>query len=110
LEGPAEQGRHPLFTNERHINILQTRNFGRLGFVEIGARCRIVQIHPLDQPFERGAEKSVFRFGGSAIAVFGELGAWCPAEDVLKHTHDGVETFLRLGDVVARSIERRQAP
>jgi phosphatidylserine decarboxylase len=29
---------------------------------------------PLDTPFERGQEKSVFRFGGSAIAVFGEQG------------------------------------
>ncbi len=26
-----------LFSNERHINILETRNFGRLAFVEVGA-------------------------------------------------------------------------
>ena len=35
---------------------------------------RIVQVHPLDVPFQRGEEKSVFRFGGSAIVVFGEPG------------------------------------
>jgi phosphatidylserine decarboxylase len=65
-----------LFSNERNINILGTHHFGRLGFVEIGALSvgRIVQTHPLDKPFERGQEKSVFRFGGSAIAVFGEQG------------------------------------
>ena len=73
----AEQAGHSL-QQERNINILETRNFGRLGFVEVGALSvgRIVQVHPLDVPFQRGEEKSVFRFGGSAIVVFGEPGAW----------------------------------
>ncbi len=93
-----------LFVNERSINILETENFGRLGFVEIGAMSvgRIVQIHPIDAPFKRGDEKSVFRFGASAIAVFGEPDAWRPTEDVLDHTAQGSETLLRLGECVAR--------
>jgi phosphatidylserine decarboxylase len=49
-------------------------NFGRRAFVEIGALSvgRIIQVRPLDAPFRRGEEKSVFRFGGSAVVVFGE--------------------------------------
>jgi phosphatidylserine decarboxylase len=92
-----------LFSNERNINILETRNFGCLAFVEIGALSvgRIMQVHPLDAPFGRGQEKSVFRFGGSAIVVFGEEGAWRPSEDLLKHTSDGVETLVRLGETIA---------
>jgi phosphatidylserine decarboxylase len=94
-----------LFVNERNINILQTQNFGRLGFVEVGALSvgRIVQVHPLDVPFKRGEEKSVFRFGGSAIVVFGEPGAWQPADDLIAHTKEGVETFGRLGEPVGLS-------
>jgi phosphatidylserine decarboxylase len=90
--------------NERHVNILDTEHFGRIGFVEIGALSvgRIVQVHSLDKPFQRGAEKSVFRFGGSAIAVFGEAGCWRPAADVLENTAKGIETMLRLGEEVAR--------
>jgi phosphatidylserine decarboxylase len=90
--------------NERQVNILETEHFGRIGFVEIGALSvgRIVQVHPLDKPFPRGAEKSVFRFGGSAIAVFGEAGCWRPSADVLENTAKGVETMLRLGEEVAR--------
>ena len=67
-----------LFANERNVNILETRNFGRLGFVEVGALSvgRIAQVHPLHLPFRRGEEKAVFRFGGSAIVVFGERGKW----------------------------------
>jgi phosphatidylserine decarboxylase len=74
-----------LFANERNVNILETRQFGRLGFVEVGALSvgRIVQVHPLHMPFRRGEEKAVFRFGGSAIVVFGEKRKWCPSADLL---------------------------
>jgi phosphatidylserine decarboxylase len=92
-----------LFRNERKVQILQTKNFGRLGFVEIGALSvgRIVQIHPLDRPFMRGEQKSVFRFGGSAVVVFGQRGAWRPSDDLLKNTSEGIETRVRLGDEIA---------
>ena len=91
-----------LFSNERNVNILQTRHFGRLGFVEVGALSvgRIDQTHPLELPFRRGEEKSVFRFGGSAIVVFGEPGAWRPSDDLLQRTREGVETLVRLGETV----------
>jgi phosphatidylserine decarboxylase len=100
-----------LFSNERNVNILETDHFGRIAFVEIGALSvgRIVQIHPLDEPFERGEEKSVFRFGGSAIVVFGEPGAWRPSDDLLAHTKDGVETLVRLRDLIG-SKGRSPAP
>ena len=92
-----------LFVNERNVNILETRNFGRLGFVEVGALSvgRIAQVHPLHLPFRRGEEKAVFRFGGSAIVVFGERGKWSPSADLLEHTRENVETLVRLGDCVA---------
>jgi phosphatidylserine decarboxylase len=96
-----------LFRNERHIQLLKTAHFGLLGFVEIGALSvgRIVQIHHKNEPFRRGAEKSVFKFGGSAVVLFGQTGAWRPAADILQHTQDGIETFLRLGEVIARARE-----
>jgi phosphatidylserine decarboxylase len=94
-----------LFRNERKVQVLSTTNFGRLGFVEIGALSvgRIVQTHPPDQKFNRGAEKSVFRFGGSAVVVFGESGAWLPSEDILRKTTEGIEAFIRLGETIAMS-------
>jgi phosphatidylserine decarboxylase len=97
-----------LFSNERNINILETRHFGRLPFVEVGALSvgRIVQVHPLDAPFQRGEEKSVFRFGGSAIVVFGEPGMWRPSDDLLEHTKEGVETLVRLGEPVGLQTSR----
>jgi phosphatidylserine decarboxylase len=92
-----------LFRNERNVHILQTDNFGTLGFAEIGALSvgRIVNVHPLNQPFKRGHEKSVFRFGGSAVALFGERGRWRPSADILQKTREGIETFIRLGQPIA---------
>jgi phosphatidylserine decarboxylase len=62
---------------------------------------RIKQVHPLDTPFSRGNEKSVFKFGGSAIVAFGEPGRWQPAGDLIENTKKGTETLVRLGDIVA---------
>ena len=92
-----------LFVNERQINVLETRNFGRVAFVEIGALSvgRILQVQRRDVPFQRGDEKSVFRFGGSAIALFGEPGRWRPSRDIVEHTREGVETHISLGDSIA---------
>jgi len=95
-----------LFSNQRQVNILQTRHFGRLAFVEIGALSvgRIVQVHPIEAPYRRGDEKSVFRFGGSAVIVFGEPRLWRPSEDLLAHTQNGIETLVRLGEVMATRL------
>lgn len=97
-----------LFSNERQVNILETRHFGRIAFVEIGALQvgRILQVHRRDVPFKRGEEKSVFRFGGSAIIIFGEPGAWKPADDIIKHTQDKVETLVRLGEPIAAAAPK----
>jgi phosphatidylserine decarboxylase len=67
----TEQAGYPFQQRAEHKHS-GTHHFGRLGFEEIGALSvgRIVQTHPLDKSFDRGQEKSVFRFGGSAIAVF----------------------------------------
>lgn len=92
--------------NKRQVDILETKHFGRLGFVEFCALTvgRIVQRHPLDRPFERGARKAVFKFDGSAVAISGEPGAWRPADDILKHMPEGMETIVRLGEPAATSL------
>jgi len=95
-----------LFRNERYIQLLQTKHFGMLGFVEVGALSvgRIKQVHPKEAPFKRAEEKSVFKFGGSAVVLFGQNGAWRPADDVLQHTREGMETYLRLGEPIAHRL------
>jgi phosphatidylserine decarboxylase len=93
-----------LVTNERHVSVLDTVNFGRLAMVEVGAMNvgRIVQTHPPGEPFHRGDQKGYFIFGASTILLFGEAGGWTPSADLLEQTARRRETLVRLGDEVAR--------
>lgn len=94
---------HIFIKNERHVTILQTENFGRLAYIEVGALCvgKIVQSHPWDKEFRRGDEKGYFLFGGSTVVLLGEKGAWLPSSDILNNTANGIETYLHLGSEVA---------
>lgn len=92
--------------NDRHLSILETKNFGKLAFIEVGATCvgMIVQTFTPDShpaTFKKGAEKGYFLFGGSTVVVIGEKGKWKPSDDILKNTPLGKETYIHLGDEVA---------
>ena len=94
-----------LITNERHVTIIDTVNFGKLAYIEVGAICvgKIIQSKPLDKgrAFARGEEKGYFLFGGSTVIVIGEKGKWKPSADILENTKKGMETYLHLGMTVA---------
>ncbi len=85
--------------NERTVTILETEQFGKLAYVEVGAICvgKIVQSRAMSGSFERGEEKGYFLFGGSTVIVLGEKGKWKPDEIILAHTKKGMEVYQKLG-------------
>ncbi|MCA9319062.1 phosphatidylserine decarboxylase [Candidatus Saccharibacteria bacterium] len=91
------------FKNERRVSILETKDFGKLAYVEVGAVCvgKIVQSFDEKQSFSKGDEKGYFLFGGSTVILLGEPGKWKPSEDILMNTSRGMETYCRLGDEIA---------
>ena len=111
---PVALRRHPeiLATNERQVTILETRNFGKLAYIEVGAIMvgKIVQTFvaangsadPL--AFTRGQEKGYFLFGGSTVIVLGQPGAWEPASDILKQTGEQREVLVRVGETIANHL------
>lgn len=94
-----------LITNERHVSILETKNFGKLAYVEVGAICvgKIVQTNS-SKTFARGQEKGYFLFGGSTVVLLGEPGRWKPEQDILDNTEQNREVLVKLGDSVARTM------
>lgn len=92
-----------LCSNERQVCILETKHFGKIAYVEVGALCvgKIVQTHSHDLPFSRGDEKGYFLFGASTVIVFGEPGKWVPDSDLLEQTRRDRESLVRLGESVA---------
>lgn len=89
-------------TNERQVTILETDNFGKLAYIEVGAMCvgKIIQTSNMKQ-FNRGDEKGYFLFGGSTVIVMGEKGKWQPEPDIIKYSLKGIETFVKLGHRIA---------
>lgn len=92
-------------TNVREVTILETENFGKLAYVEVGAICvgKIIQSTDLTS-FKRGDEKGYFLFGGSTVIVIGEKGKWKPSEDITKNTSKKLETYLHLGVEAATKL------
>ncbi len=89
--------------NERRVTILETTNFGKLAYIEVGALCvgKIIQTHDTAALFLRGDEKGYFLFGGSTVIVLGQPGLWKPDLDLLQQTAEGRETLIKLGTRVA---------
>lgn len=89
--------------NERRASILDTEEFGKLAYIEVGAAMvgKIVQSHNESTAHQRGDEKGYFLFGGSTVILLGEKGKWKPSNDILKNTQEGIETYLKLGEEVA---------
>jgi phosphatidylserine decarboxylase len=90
-------------TNERFVTILDTKNFGKLAYIEVGATCvgKIVQSRPMYGNFKRGEEKGYFLFGGSTVVLLGEKGKWSPSELMLNNTRSGMEVYQQLGSALA---------
>jgi phosphatidylserine decarboxylase len=62
------------------------------------------------QTFDRRLGRVVeefMEFGGSAVVVFGERGAWRPAADILTYTAQNIETLVRLGEPIAEASASR---
>lgn len=93
-------------SNERRVSLLETANFGKLAYVEVGAICvgRIVQSFDETRPFKRGDEKGYFLFGGSTVIVLGEPGRWKPDADLLEQTRQNRESYVKLGQRIAQSL------
>ena len=91
--------------NERQVSILETKNFGKLAYIEVGATCvgKIIQSSK-SKNFSRGEEKGYFLFGGSTVILLGEKGAWTPSQDILDWTLKGTEVYLKLGQEMGRKL------
>ena len=91
--------------NERYVTILDTENFGKIAYVEVGAMMvgKIVQSHQ-GKKFNRGDEKGYFLFGGSTVMIFGQPGKWKPDTELVEHTKQGMETLVQLGERVGSTV------
>lgn len=96
----------PVFVrNSREYTLMETAHFGTVCQVEVGALLvgRIENLHG-PGPVRRGAEKGRFLYGGSTVILLLEKGKVQVDEALFAATESGVETPVRLGQTLGRSI------
>ena len=88
--------------NQREYEVLETKNFGKIVQMEVGA-LMVGRIVNHDKPtFKRGEEKGYFLFGGSTIVILVKEGILEIDEDILNNSKDKIETKVKQGNKVAR--------
>ncbi len=88
-----------LWTNKRTLTRLETRHFGTVLLLEIGATCvgTIVQTFRSNRPVAKGDEKGYFAFGGSSTITLFEPGTIRLDADLREHSARQTELYARIG-------------
>lgn len=87
-----------LAENRRVLTLMETESMGTVAMVEVGATCvgEIFQTFTPRAAVEKGAEKGVFSFGGSAMVLLFEKGSIRFASDLLQ-IPEGLEIVGKMG-------------
>lgn len=92
--------------NKREYSILDSENFGKILYVEVGASCvgTIVQSYKPDSYVKRGDEKGYFKFGGSTTILFFEKDKIRIDKDILDQTEKGFECKVVFGEKIGDKL------
>ena len=107
---PIANDHYPIYKeNTREYCLLKTEEFGTLLMMEVGALLvGKIENRTRDQAIvHRGEEKGNFAFGGSTIIVLTREGTVLPEARFVRHTREGIETKVKMGERVGvRSMMR----
>ena len=97
----------PVFTrNCREYTIMDTKNFGRLAQIEVGAMLvgRVENYKGVGVTFRRGEEKGRFLYGGSTVVLLLQKDRAELDKELFENTENGLETPVKLGEVLGHGI------
>ena len=95
-----------LAQNKREITLLQTKNFGQVAYIEVGATF-VGSVHQTFSPKEnyaKGDEKGYFSFGGSSLILLFEPGRIQLDQDLVEASLLKVEVKGLMGQSLGRSL------
>lgn len=100
---PIAMANYPVyFLNQREVTVMETKHFGVVTQVEIGALCVGKICNHSVSNFKKGEEKGKFLFGGSTILLFLEKNVVDLNETLIFNTKANKETIVCFGDVLGR--------
>ncbi len=91
--------------NCREYTVMETRHFGRVTQVEVGALLvGKIANHQQAGSFRKGEEKGMFLYGGSTIVLLLEKGRARVDEEFFKNTADSLETVVKIGERIGTAV------
>lgn len=103
---PAAGNRFPIYKeNTREYSVVKTENFGPVIQMEVGALfVGRIENRKNGGQVKRGQEKGNFAFGGSTVILVTGQGRVQPDQDILENSAKGIETRVKLGEKVGKSV------
>lgn len=96
---PISDGKYKVYSqNSREWTLINTKNFGNVIQMEVGAMCvgRIKNFS--HKEVHKGQEKGYFEFGGSTIIVFIKKDEVRIDQDIIDNSFVGIETIVKQGE------------
>jgi phosphatidylserine decarboxylase len=87
-------------SNKRVVSIVESRAFGVVAFVAIGATAvgSITMTAPMHEPLDKGDEAGFFAFGGSTVLILFQPGACVFDADLTSNSMRPLETIVRANE------------
>ncbi len=89
-----------LWENKRMVTLVDSPAFGRVAVCEIGATMvgTIFQSYVPGRTVAKGAEKGLFRFGGSCVVTIFQPGRITFDRDLVEQSANQLEVYARMGE------------
>jgi len=91
--------------NTREYTVIQTKNFGKIIQMEVGALfVGRISNHGKNHTVKRGEEKGMFQFGGSTVILLFQRDVVDIDREIYENTAINRETIVRMGNIVGVKV------
>lgn len=92
--------------NVRECTMLDTKNYGKLMYVEVGALLvGRIHNHKKNGRFKRAEEKGYFMYGGSTIVILVQKNKVLIDQELILNANKGLETYVKYGEKIGKKPE-----
>lgn len=104
---PIANDYYPIYkTNSRSYTIIESKNFGKIIQMEVGAMMVGKIVNYNKNYCHKGEEKGYFEFGGSTVILLFKENQVIIDDDIIKNTNENKETVVKLGETIGKKYSR----